>query len=106
MTSASRPVGNARRRRYQFLQALGDAIAYRQSRLAAPCTDCAATPGQRCDDHACDLKLITDYHRAAQATGTALDRARAAEKTRWRISRLLRRRPAAAPAAPEQADHQ
>ncbi len=45
---------------FQQLQALENAIAYRRARAAAPCPDCTAD-GRRCDDHACDLQLITAY---------------------------------------------
>jgi hypothetical protein len=50
----------------QHLQALEDAIAYRRARVTAPCPDCTAS-GQKCDDHACDLNLITAYQRTAIA---------------------------------------
>ena len=48
----------------QRLQALEDAIAYRRARITAPCPDCTAN-GPMCDDHACDLNLITAYQRTA-----------------------------------------
>jgi hypothetical protein len=51
---------------FQHLQALEDAIAYRRARAAAPCPDCTAD-GRRCDDHACDLHLITAYQQTAIA---------------------------------------
>jgi hypothetical protein len=61
---AHRGVGVAERRRLQRLQALEDAIAYRQARVTAPCPDCgAAAPGRRCDDHARDLELIAEYRQ-------------------------------------------
>ena len=51
---------------FQQLQALEDAIAYRRARTTAPCADCRAS-GRRCDDHACDLHLITAYQQRAMA---------------------------------------
>ena len=51
---------------FQYLQALEDAIAYRRARTTAPCADCRAS-GRRCDDHACDLQLITAYQQRAMA---------------------------------------
>jgi len=57
--------------RLQQMQALEDAICWRTGRLAAPCSDCAAAPGGRCDDHGRDADLIAEYeqavHRLAQA---------------------------------------
>jgi hypothetical protein len=54
--------------RFNLLQALDDAIAYRQARLAEPCPDCGPDPdGSQCDDHACDVNLLACYHRRAQA---------------------------------------
>jgi hypothetical protein len=51
--------------RFQRIQALEDAIAYRTARVAAPCSNCvAAGPGSRCDDHDRDLELIAGYERA------------------------------------------
>lgn len=41
------------------LQMMDDAITYRQSILATPCTDC--TPAQSCLDHADDERLIAGY---------------------------------------------
>lgn len=59
-------IGAAERRRFQALQTLEDAIAYRGIRLAAPCIDCG--PGNRkCDDHACDVNLIGWYRQQARA---------------------------------------
>jgi hypothetical protein len=53
-------------RRFLRLQALDDAIAYRRARVAAACPDCGpGTDGPRCDDHACDLSLISAYQAAA-----------------------------------------
>jgi hypothetical protein len=67
----------AGRASFQRLQALDDAIAYRRARVAAPCPDCDPAPGGRkCDDHACDLMLIADYHRAAQVIDAEIESAR------------------------------
>lgn len=63
-----RPADDATRDRFQLLQALEDAIAYRRARVSAPCPDCQAAPQQHCDDHARDLGLIADYRQAAAAT--------------------------------------
>jgi hypothetical protein len=57
----------AERARFQHLQALEDAIAYRSARLAAPCPDCGPA---RCDDHATDTTLITAYRLTASALAT------------------------------------
>ena len=54
----------AERARFQQLQALEDAIAYRRARLAEPCPDCGPA---RCDDHATDANLISAYLQAALA---------------------------------------
>jgi hypothetical protein len=59
-------LGAVQRGWFQHLQALEDAIAYRQARVSAPCPDCTAG-GQTCDDHACDLNLIAAYQRTAIA---------------------------------------
>ena len=62
---------------FQRLQALDDAIAYKRSRIAAPCPDCGPGPGDdKCDDHACDLMLIADYYRAARVIGAEIESAR------------------------------
>jgi hypothetical protein len=58
--------GHPERRWFQHLQALEDAIAYRQARVTAPCPDCTAS-GHRCDDHACDLNLIAAYQQTAMS---------------------------------------
>jgi hypothetical protein len=50
----------------QHLQALEDALAFRRARVAAPCADCAAAPGGRCEDHGRDVDLISDYTRTAR----------------------------------------
>jgi hypothetical protein len=62
-----RPSGVIDRGRFQRLQALEDAIAYRQARISAPCADCeAAGSGQKCVDHARDVDLIAEYLLAIQ----------------------------------------
>jgi hypothetical protein len=61
-----RRIGGIERSQFQRLQALEDAIAYRRARAAAPCPDCTAS-GRTCDDHACDLNLITAYQQTAIA---------------------------------------
>lgn len=67
------------RRQFRRMQGFEDAIAYRQARMAAPCTDCAAAnPGEKCDDHARDLELIDEYADEIERSVTALD-AQAAE---------------------------
>jgi hypothetical protein len=58
--------GRIERRWFQHLQALEDAIAYRRARVSAPCPDCTASR-RACDDHACDLNLITAYQQTAIA---------------------------------------
>jgi hypothetical protein len=53
------------RGRFARMQALEDAIAFRQARAARPCRACrAAGEGERCDDHARDLGLIASYRQA------------------------------------------
>ena len=47
------------------MQALDDAIAFRRSRLRAPCPDCG--PGRPCPDHAADAALISSYQRRHHA---------------------------------------
>jgi hypothetical protein len=68
---AGRGIGTLERRLFQRLQALEDAIAYRQARAAAPCPVCAAAPGQ-CDDHGRDLALIGAYQRTHRQTAARL----------------------------------
>jgi hypothetical protein len=63
-TGESLVISAAERARFQQLQALEDAIAYRRARLAEPCPDCGVA---RCDDHATDANLIAAYQRAAVA---------------------------------------
>jgi hypothetical protein len=63
-------------RRFMRLQALDDAIAYRTARAAAPCPDCG--PQARCDDHACDVDLITAYQATARALVAEIEHARSA----------------------------
>jgi hypothetical protein len=50
----------------QRLQALEDALKYRRARIAEPCADCAAAPGDRCEDHASDVDLVTEYETTAR----------------------------------------
>jgi hypothetical protein len=73
----SRPIGVMERSRFQRLQSLEDAIAYRRARVSAPCADCGPeASGRRCDEHARDLELITEYQQTIQQsilTGPAAD---------------------------------
>lgn len=57
----------AERARFQHLQALEDAIAYRTARLAGPCLACGPA---RCDDHTTDTGLIAAYRLTAAALAT------------------------------------
>lgn len=67
--SLFRPAGVIDRGRFQRLQALEDAIAYRRARLSAPCAECeAAGPGRKCLDHARDADLIAEYLQAVQSS--------------------------------------
>lgn len=52
--------------RFQYLQALEDAIHYRQARSAEQCADCTAADGTLCDDHSRDQDLIALYARTAK----------------------------------------
>lgn len=61
-----RTVNAAVAARCQHVQALEDAIKWRRARAAEPCADCGAVPGGRCEDHARDFGLITDYERTAR----------------------------------------
>jgi hypothetical protein len=66
MDDEYRAIGVTERGRFQRLQALEDAIAYRRARVTAPCPCCApAAPGRKCDDHARDLELIAEYQASA-----------------------------------------
>jgi hypothetical protein len=47
------------------MQTLDDAIAFRRSRLAAPCGDCG--PGRPCPDHVSDARQITSYQQRHHA---------------------------------------
>jgi hypothetical protein len=49
-----------------WLQALEDAIKFRQARVIEPCADCGSVVG-KCEDHARDLDLIAEYHRTARS---------------------------------------
>ncbi|HUY49691.1 MAG TPA: hypothetical protein VMV92_28905 [Streptosporangiaceae bacterium] len=69
MAGKPRRLAVAQRDRFQQLQALDDAIAWRQARIAASCPGCQPGPdGRRCGDHACDLDLIAAYRQMAAAT--------------------------------------
>ena len=61
-------------RLFQRMQALEDAVAYRQARAATPCPNCAPAPGPRCDDHGRDLDLIGEYLRTIHQTTGYLQR--------------------------------
>jgi hypothetical protein len=52
-------------RSYSHLQALDDAIRYRQARLRRSCRSCL--PGALCDPHGRDNSLLEAYHEMAQA---------------------------------------
>ncbi|HET7016050.1 MAG TPA: hypothetical protein VFI65_19160 [Streptosporangiaceae bacterium] len=52
--------------RFRYLQALEDAIHYRQARSAGQCVDCTAADGGRCDDHKRDQDLIAVYTKTAE----------------------------------------
>ena len=69
MTTDVSPV--AVRERMQRLQSLDDAIAYRQARISARCPDCGPGDAGKCDDHACDVRLIADYRQTARAIAGA-----------------------------------
>jgi hypothetical protein len=61
------------RGRSRRLQALEDAVAYRRSRLAAPCWECrSAGPGRRCEEHSADIRLIAGYLRDIHRAGLVL----------------------------------
>lgn len=60
-----KPIGPAKRAQFQHLQALDDAIEFRQARAAAACPDCGPDDESRCDEHACDLALVAAYGRTA-----------------------------------------
>lgn len=76
--TAGRTTGVLERGRFQRLQALEDAIAYRRARVSVPCGDCeAAGPDQKCDDHARDLQLIAEYLDTVERSVLLLSRAAA-----------------------------
>ena len=67
MDDEYRAIGVTERGRFQRLQALEYAIAYRRARVTALCAYCAlAAPGGKCDDHARDLELIAEYQASAR----------------------------------------
>jgi hypothetical protein len=72
--------GAIERRLFQRMQALEDAVAYRHARAAAPCPDCEAAPGPRCDDHSRDLDLIGEYLRTIHQTAGYLQRIHTARR--------------------------
>jgi hypothetical protein len=72
---------------FQRMQAFEDAIAYRRARGKAPCPDCAAAePGEKCDDHACDLGLIDGYAQEIERSASALDALAADRSVRTRLA--------------------
>jgi hypothetical protein len=74
-TTHAVPITRLKRRPLALLQALDDAITYRRERITAPCPGCL--PGKpRCDDHACDLDLITSYHHARETENLHLNHTR------------------------------
>ena len=80
------------RDRYRELQALEDAIKYRQARLAMPCLQCRRlTAGVRCDEHACDVALIAGYWQAARSVIRELSPGRPARAWRTRCVRVTGR---------------
>jgi hypothetical protein len=93
VTAACRQQGTGviERRLFQRMQALEDAIAYRNARIATPCPNCQPAPGPRCDDHGCDLDLIGEYQRTLHQTAGYLQRIHAGRLR-------MRRRPVPAPA--------
>lgn len=58
--------GDSRQSWFMELQGLDDAIAYRMTRLALPCRDCDEAE-DRCDDHACDVVLLSGYQQRVEA---------------------------------------
>jgi hypothetical protein len=67
-----RAAGVLDRGRYLRVQALEDAIEFRAARAAAPCRDCDAAPGRRCDDHAGDLAMVACYRAAIRRSNLIL----------------------------------
>jgi hypothetical protein len=59
MTAQPTDAGPLEDHRFLRMQAFEDATCWRAGRLAAPCPDCDAIPGEgRCDDHSRELGLI------------------------------------------------
>lgn len=58
--------GHPRRHRFIELQGLDDAIAFRVARLSRSCADCDEAD-DLCDDHYCDLNLISGYQQRVAA---------------------------------------
>ena len=66
----AQPTDSSPRDDHRFLrmQAFEDATCWRTGRLASPCPDCEAIPGDgRCDDHGRDIGLIRAYAQARYA---------------------------------------
>ncbi len=58
------PKPGSERHLFRLMQALEDALIFRRARSMSPCIDCHQAPdGNRCDDHATDLALITGYEQ-------------------------------------------
>jgi hypothetical protein len=71
-----RLVGVMGRGRFARMQALEDAIAYRQVRSTWPCDECqAAPPAVRCDDHARDIEMIASYRHSLRMANLDLESA-------------------------------
>lgn len=63
-TSHPSPLPGGERHLFRLMQALEDALIFRRARSMSPCIDCHQAPdGNRCDDHATDLTLITGYEQ-------------------------------------------
>jgi hypothetical protein len=73
------PPGNPRS--HADLQALADAIRYREARLSRPCRICR--PGRPCGVHVCDLRLLDRYREMIEA---AIARRRDARLARTAVS--------------------
>lgn len=66
MAASQHLAARLRRSWFQELQALDDAIAFRAARLAQPCPACDRSQ-DRCDDHSCDVALLSGYRQKAAA---------------------------------------
>jgi hypothetical protein len=70
------PLSYEQQHLFLLSQALDDAIVLRRARVAGPCSDCSQAPaGQRCDEHACDMSLISKYERKAAALAVTISQA-------------------------------